>query len=167
MNVSQRALPTIGESFRWPTTEQRLKELGINIPLSPEPFGTYKEAVQTGNLLFLSGILPTENRGAKFIGRLGAELDINTTREAAKLATLNALAVARQHLIPQQSNSHRPPRRVRSHFRRCTRSAESGGRCFGVAARHLWQGQETPADWFLASQVFRLARRSNWKSYSR
>ena len=50
--------------------EQRLKELGIRLPAVPEPFGTYVEAVQTGNLLFLTGMLPTEGRGAKFIGRV-------------------------------------------------------------------------------------------------
>ena len=56
------------------------------------------EAVQTGNLLFLSGMLPTEDRGAKFIGRVGAELDVETGRKAAHLAALNVLAVTRQHL---------------------------------------------------------------------
>jgi enamine deaminase RidA (YjgF/YER057c/UK114 family) len=78
--------------------EQRLKELGIKLPAPPEPFGTYVEAVQTGNLLFLTGMLPTEGHGAKFIGRVGAELDVEAGRTAAYLATLNVLAVARQHL---------------------------------------------------------------------
>jgi enamine deaminase RidA (YjgF/YER057c/UK114 family) len=78
--------------------EQRLIELGIKLPAPPEPFGTYAETVQTGNLLFLTGMLPTEGRQAKFIGRLGAELDVEAGRKAAHLAALNALAVARQHL---------------------------------------------------------------------
>ena len=80
------------------TPEQRLKELGIKLPVPPEPFGIYVEAVQTGNLLFLTGMLPTEGRAAKFIGRVGAELDVETARKASRLATLNALAVAREHL---------------------------------------------------------------------
>jgi enamine deaminase RidA (YjgF/YER057c/UK114 family) len=80
------------------SAEQRLKELGIKLPAPPEPFGTYVEAVQTGNLLFLSGMLPTEGHEAKFIGRVGAELDVEAGRKAAYLATLNALAVARQYL---------------------------------------------------------------------
>ncbi len=80
------------------SAEQRLKELGIKLPVPPEPFGTYMEAVQSGNLLFLSGMLPTEGRVAKFIGRVGAELDVDAAREAAKLAALNVLGVARQHL---------------------------------------------------------------------
>jgi len=79
-------------------TEERLRELGIKLPAPPEPFGTYVEAVQTGNLLFLTGMLPTEGRVAKFVGRVGAELDVEAGREAAHLAALNVLAVARRHL---------------------------------------------------------------------
>ena len=79
-------------------SEQRLKELGIELPLPPQPFGTYAEAVQTGNLLFLSGMLPTEGHAPKFTGRVGAELDVGAGRRAAQLAALNALAVARQYL---------------------------------------------------------------------
>jgi enamine deaminase RidA (YjgF/YER057c/UK114 family) len=80
------------------SAEQRLNELGIALPAPPEPFGTYAEAVQTGNLLFLTGMLPTEGRSAKFVGRVGAELDVEAGRAAAKLAALNVLAVARKHL---------------------------------------------------------------------
>src|SRR5262247_3927059 len=80
------------------TAESRLAKLGITLPAPPKPFGAYAEAVQTGRLLFLSGMLPTEGHGAKFIGRVGAELDVEAGRRAAHLAALNALAVARQHL---------------------------------------------------------------------
>jgi enamine deaminase RidA (YjgF/YER057c/UK114 family) len=80
------------------TAEARLVTLGLKLPAPPEPFGTYAEAVQTGNLLFLTGMLPTEGRVAKFIGRIGAELDVEAGRKAAYLAALNVLAVARQHL---------------------------------------------------------------------
>ena len=86
------------QSSRPASAEQRLKELRIELPTPPEPFGIYAEAVQTGNLLFLTGMLPTEGRGPKFIGRVGAELDIESGRKAARLAALNALAVAKQHL---------------------------------------------------------------------
>ncbi len=78
--------------------EQRLQELALELPLPPKPFGTYVEAVRTGNLLFLSGMLPTEGHGAKVVGRIGAELDVEAGRQAARLAALNALAVAREHL---------------------------------------------------------------------
>src|ERR1700686_2117535 len=88
----------LGVASRLATAEQRLRQLGIKLPTPPEPFGIYAEAVQTGNLLFLTGMLPTVGREAKFIGRIGAELDVQTGRQAAYLAALNALAVARQHL---------------------------------------------------------------------
>ena len=83
---------------RLASAEQRLKQLGLRLPAPPEPFGAYAEAVETGNLLFVSGMLPTEGRSAKVIGRVGAELDVEGGRQAARLAMLNALAVARQHL---------------------------------------------------------------------
>ena len=73
------------EGSRPASAEQRLKELGIKLPAPPQPFGTYAEAVQTGNLLFLTGMLPTEGRGAKFIGRVGAELDVEAGRQALAL----------------------------------------------------------------------------------
>src|SRR5712664_1799228 len=80
------------------SAEQRLKQLGITLPAPPEPFGTYVEAVRTGNLLFLSGMLPTEGHAAKFIGRVGAELAVEAGRKAAYLAEHNGPAVAREHL---------------------------------------------------------------------
>src|SRR3984893_9958630 len=86
------------DSSRPATAEQRLRRLGIKLPTPPEPFGIYAEVVQTGNLLFLTGMLPTVGRESKFIGRIGAELDVQTGREAPYLAALNGLAVARQHL---------------------------------------------------------------------
>jgi len=88
----------ICESCRPASAEQWLKEFGIKLPAPPEPFGIYVEAVQTGNLLFLTGMLPTEGREARFIGRVGTEIDVETGKKAARLAAFNALAVARQHL---------------------------------------------------------------------
>ena len=66
--------------------EQRLKALGIKFPAPPEPFGTYVEAVQTGNLLFLSGMLPTEGREEKSLGGLAQSsmLKRDTRRPASR-----------------------------------------------------------------------------------
>jgi enamine deaminase RidA (YjgF/YER057c/UK114 family) len=98
MNTDSKDKILRGDGSRLATAEQRLRELDINLPAAPEPFGIYAEAVQTGNLLFLTGMLPTIGRAAKFIGRIGAELDAETGRKAAHLAAINALAVARQRL---------------------------------------------------------------------
>jgi enamine deaminase RidA (YjgF/YER057c/UK114 family) len=98
MNTGAKDKISSGNNPRAAAPEQRLKQLGIKLPVPPEPFGIYAEAVQTGNLLFLTGMLPTIGREPKFTGRVGAELDVPTGRKAAYLATLNALAVAQQHL---------------------------------------------------------------------
>jgi len=73
-------------------------DLGIQLPPAPTPFGSYVEALQTGNLLFLSGMLPVVDHKPKYLGRLGKELDIEAGRDAARTAALSALAAARAHL---------------------------------------------------------------------
>jgi enamine deaminase RidA (YjgF/YER057c/UK114 family) len=78
--------------------EQRLMELGIALPSPPKPLGAYVEAVQVGNLLFLSGALPMEGGALRFTGRIGAELGVEEGRNAARLAALNAVALIKQHL---------------------------------------------------------------------
>ena len=98
MNTGSKDKLSGVDSSRHATAEQRLRQLGIKLPTPPEPFGIYAEAVQTGKLLFLTGMLPTEGREAKFIGRVGAELDVEAGRAAARLAALNGLAVAKQHV---------------------------------------------------------------------
>jgi enamine deaminase RidA (YjgF/YER057c/UK114 family) len=98
MNTSSKYKILNGDTSNVATAEQRLRQLGIELSARPEPFGIYVEAVQTGNLLFLTGMLPTVGREAKFIGRIGAELDVEAGHKAAHVAALNALAVARQHL---------------------------------------------------------------------
>jgi enamine deaminase RidA (YjgF/YER057c/UK114 family) len=98
MNANSKAKSATLKSPSPASAEQRLKELDLKLPTPPQPFGTYAEAVQTGNLLFLTGMLPTGGRAAKFIGRVGAELDLEAGRKAAHLAALNVLAVAREHL---------------------------------------------------------------------
>jgi len=76
----------------------RLSELGIVLPAPPTPLGAYVESSDTGNLLFLSGTLPVVNRKLAIAGRLGANLSVKEGQEAARLASLNALAIAKEHL---------------------------------------------------------------------
>ncbi len=87
-----------GKGSRPANAERRLQELGIELTPPPTPFGPYVEAVKTGNLLFLSGMLPVIGHEPKFLGRLGKELDANAGRQAVRLAALNVLSVARQKL---------------------------------------------------------------------
>jgi len=78
---------TIEDAPQKISDERRLQEVAIHLPVPPEPFGAYTEAVHVGSLLFLSGTLPTEGRTAKCVGR-----------GAARLAAMNAVVIARQHL---------------------------------------------------------------------
>ncbi len=75
-----------------------MQDLGIQLPAPPTPFGTYVETVQTGNLLFFSGMLPVVDHKPKYIGRVGKELDTEAGRDAAYTAALGVLAAAKQHL---------------------------------------------------------------------
>lgn len=78
--------------------ERRLQQLGIQLPAAPTPFGSYVEAVQTGSLLFLSGMLPVVDHKPKYVGRIGKELDLEAGRDAVRTAALSALAAARECL---------------------------------------------------------------------
>ncbi len=76
----------------------RLAALELRLPAPPTPLGAYVESSETGNLLFLSGILPVANGKLTVSGRLGENLTIQEGQAAARIASLNALAVANQHL---------------------------------------------------------------------
>ena len=80
------------------TAEDRLAKLGIHLPDAPTPFGAYVPAVQTGNLLFLSGMLATSGHTATAVGIVGKDLDVNEGRKAANTAALNALALVKKKL---------------------------------------------------------------------
>jgi enamine deaminase RidA (YjgF/YER057c/UK114 family) len=56
------------------------------------------EVFQTGNLLFLSGMLPVVDHKPKYLGRLGKELDVTAGRDAARTAGLSAIAAMKAHL---------------------------------------------------------------------
>jgi len=80
------------------SVSERLEKLSIALPAPPIPLGAYVESSDTGDLLFLSGMLPVVDRKLSISGRLGENLSVKEGREAARIASLNALAVAKQHL---------------------------------------------------------------------
>jgi enamine deaminase RidA (YjgF/YER057c/UK114 family) len=81
-----------------PSAEQRLRALDIALPPPPTPFGAYVEAVEIGNLLFLSGMLPVVGHEPQYVGRVGAALSADDGRKAAEIACLSALSAAKAHL---------------------------------------------------------------------
>jgi len=88
------------------TAEDRLAKLGIHLPDAPTPFGAYVPAVQTGNLLFLSGMLATSGHTATAAGIVGKDLDAKAGRAAAYAAALNALALTKNRLGSLNRVSH-------------------------------------------------------------
>lgn len=72
--------------------EQRLKELGLTLPVPAVPVANYVPYVITGNLVFISGQGPVGPKGLEYIGKLGAEQDIDAGRAAARLTGLNLIA---------------------------------------------------------------------------
>src|SRR5258708_23921462 len=88
------------------TAEDRLAKLGIHLPDAPTPFGAYVPAVQTGNLLFLSGMLATSGHTATAVGIVGKDLDVKAGREAAYTAALNVLALTKKQLGSLNRVSH-------------------------------------------------------------
>jgi enamine deaminase RidA (YjgF/YER057c/UK114 family) len=78
--------------------DKQLIGLSLELPPPASPFGAHVEAVQTGNLLFLSGTLGVLGHEPNYRGRLGADLDPDRGRAATRLAAPNALAIAKQHL---------------------------------------------------------------------
>jgi len=75
--------------------DERLRELGIELPSAPAPLGSYVPCVRSGKLLFLSGILPLRNGTLTRTGKVGAEVSIEEAQEDARQIVINALSVVR------------------------------------------------------------------------
>ncbi len=76
-----------------PTAEQRLAELGLELPPPPAAVASYEPWARTGNLLVTSGQLPwRDGKTLLFKGSVGRELTVQQGQEACQLATLNAIA---------------------------------------------------------------------------
>jgi len=80
------------------SAETRLIELKIELPPAPKPVGVYKPVVVTGNFAFASGHGPLRSDGTLITGRVGAELDLNGGKLAARQVGLAMLASLRAQL---------------------------------------------------------------------
>ena len=72
--------------------EEKLKELGIDIPTPPSPAGSYIPVVTTGNLAFVSGQIPMKEGKVIFEGKVPENQSVDSAREAAKICIINGLA---------------------------------------------------------------------------
>jgi enamine deaminase RidA (YjgF/YER057c/UK114 family) len=78
--------------------EEKLKELGITLPASPAPLGSYVPIVRSGNLIFVSGILPMVKGNLLRRGKVGENISVDDAREDARQAAINALSILRSHI---------------------------------------------------------------------
>ena len=78
--------------------DEKLVELGFTLPAPPKPVATYVPAVRVGDLLFLSGVLPSRDGQLLITGKLGEALSIEQGMEAAKISVLNALAIVKSEV---------------------------------------------------------------------
>ena len=75
--------------------EEKLRELGVTLPAPPKPVANYVPAVRVGDLLFLSGVLPSRDGQLIVTGKLGGSLTVEQGMEAARVAVLNGLSIIR------------------------------------------------------------------------
>ena len=80
------------------TVEEKLRQMGLELPEPPKPVASYLPCVRTGNLLFVSGQVPREKGVLRFSGHLGGNLNVEDGRQAARLCALNALSAVKQEL---------------------------------------------------------------------
>src|SRR5215467_16016527 len=80
------------------SAEARLKELGLVLPVLPKPVANYLPYRLAGNLLFLAGQGPRDEKGAALTGKLGAEISIDEGYRRARLVGLGLLAAMRDAL---------------------------------------------------------------------
>ena len=78
--------------------EQRLRELGIELPPPPRPVAVYVPAVRTGNMLFTAGHTPRAPDGSPLVGKIGADMTVEEGHAAARIVGLNLLSTVRNTL---------------------------------------------------------------------
>ena len=98
MRFGLPGLPATDAAQEADTPEKRLKKLGLELPTPGKPRATLAAAVQTGDLLFLSGHIATDKAGKPFVGKVGKDLTLAQGQEAARRVGLTILGVLRAEL---------------------------------------------------------------------
>lgn len=78
--------------------EEKLKALKIELPLVQPPLANYVHVVRTGNMLFLSGKGPTDEKGNSITGKVGKELTVVEGQKAARSVAITQIAVLKNEL---------------------------------------------------------------------
>ena len=73
--------------------DEKIKHLGLSLPVAPKPLAAYIPALQVDNLVFTAGQLPSIDGELKFKGKVGAEVNDTDGSKAAEICALNCLSV--------------------------------------------------------------------------
>lgn len=95
-NIATLILVLLSFNLFAQTPEQKIKQLGIELPQIPESLGSYLDMVRVGNLVFLSGRGPLQVDGKYITGKIGQDLTANEGYQAARLTAINQLAILKQ-----------------------------------------------------------------------
>lgn len=77
------------------TVEDRLKEANLILPTAQPSVANYLPGIEEGNLLFISGQLPTQSGQIVYQGKVGRDVDVDTAKKAAQLCALNVIGQAK------------------------------------------------------------------------
>ncbi|HEY4680311.1 MAG TPA: RidA family protein [Nitrosarchaeum sp.] len=77
--------------------EEKIKSIGIKLPIPPNPAGSYIPIVKSGNLLFVSGQIPMEDGKVAFTGKV-SDANIETAQKSARMCAINILAQLKKEL---------------------------------------------------------------------
>ncbi len=78
--------------------EKRLRELGITLKPPGKPIANFVTAVTVGKLVFVSGHGPVQENGEYMKGKVGADLDLNQAKEAARLTGISLLGALKSEI---------------------------------------------------------------------
>lgn len=75
--------------------EQKLKEMGIELPAPVAPLAAYIPAVQVGNMVYTSGQIPMIAGKLQFTGKVGKDVSVDEAYAAAKTCAINCLSAVK------------------------------------------------------------------------
>jgi enamine deaminase RidA (YjgF/YER057c/UK114 family) len=78
--------------------DEKLKQLGIQLTDLPKPLGSYVPCVQSGNLLFLSGVMPLRDGKLTRHGRVGETVSLEEAVEDSRQIVINAVSILKSYL---------------------------------------------------------------------
>ncbi len=75
--------------------EEKIKELGFELPQAPTPLASYVPTVRSGNLVFTAGQVPVKDGKLIYAGKVGKDISAEDAQKAAQICALNCLSVVK------------------------------------------------------------------------